>query len=156
MEVNNRHLKPKPGGYFTIQSPMGKSIGVQSHFRRHFKSDERDSKQESSVVTDDPQSGSHSGTSNSIGWEFCLCFTSDCLLKSNITRLPASVPLNSTPQLGSQSFHQLQPQQQQQPATNGVWLSHRSGLDCGTSSTTNSISSNSPSKIFDSRIPIYV
>lgn len=67
MEVNNRHLKPKPGGYFTIQSPMGKSIGVQSHFRRHFKSDERDSKQESSVVTDDPQSGSHSGTSNSIG-----------------------------------------------------------------------------------------
>ncbi|XP_063700659.1 probable G-protein coupled receptor CG31760 [Culicoides brevitarsis] len=103
MEVNNRHLKPKPGGYFTIQSPMGKSIGVQSHFRRHFKSDERDSKQESSVVTDDPQSGSHSGTSNSIG-------------------LPA-VPLNATPQLGSQSFHQLQQpsqqQQQQQQQTNG-------------------------------------
>uniref|UniRef100_A0A336LQJ2 Phosphodiesterase n=1 Tax=Culicoides sonorensis TaxID=179676 RepID=A0A336LQJ2_CULSO len=67
MEVNNRHLKPKPGGFFTIQSPMGKSIGVQSHFKKNFKSDERDSKQESSVVTDDPQSGSQSGTSNSIG-----------------------------------------------------------------------------------------
>lgn len=68
MEMNNRHLKPKPGGYFTIQSPMGKSIGVQSNYHRHrHYTVEKDSRHESSIVTEDGQSGSHSGASNSIG-----------------------------------------------------------------------------------------
>lgn len=64
MEINNRHLKPKPGGYFTSLSPMGKSIGVQSHFHKRRYTTEKDSRHESSGITEDGHSGSHSGASS--------------------------------------------------------------------------------------------
>uniref|UniRef100_A0A182T8C7 G-protein coupled receptors family 3 profile domain-containing protein n=1 Tax=Anopheles maculatus TaxID=74869 RepID=A0A182T8C7_9DIPT len=81
MEMNNRHLKPKPGGYFTMKSPLGKSFGgggaggggtsggsgSGSHRHKHTKDD---SVKEHSGVTEDGHSGTnscYSGTANSIG-----------------------------------------------------------------------------------------
>lgn len=67
MEVNNRHLKPKPGGYFTIQSPSGKSLTASRKQHHHTApSSNETSKHENSVIED-----GHSGT-NSLGgvrWE---------------------------------------------------------------------------------------
>jgi hypothetical protein len=37
MEINNRHLKPKPGGYFTMQSPMGKNFSTRAQKSRKSK-----------------------------------------------------------------------------------------------------------------------
>uniref|UniRef100_A0A182RK45 G_PROTEIN_RECEP_F3_4 domain-containing protein n=1 Tax=Anopheles funestus TaxID=62324 RepID=A0A182RK45_ANOFN len=81
MEMNNRHLKPKPGGYFTMKSPLGKSFGgggtgggtsggsgSGSHRHKHAK---EDSVKEHSGVTEDGHSGTnscYSGTANSIGF----------------------------------------------------------------------------------------
>uniref|UniRef100_A0A8W7Q5A8 G-protein coupled receptors family 3 profile domain-containing protein n=1 Tax=Anopheles coluzzii TaxID=1518534 RepID=A0A8W7Q5A8_ANOCL len=80
MEMNNRHLKPKPGGYFTMKSPLGKSFGggagggagggsgSGSHRHKHTKDD---SVKEHSGVTEDGHSGTnscYSGTANSIGF----------------------------------------------------------------------------------------
>ena len=71
MEINNRHLKPKPGGYFTLKSPLGKNFGGthSSHKYKHGKEDSLREK-ESSVVTEDGHSGTnsnYSGTANSVG-----------------------------------------------------------------------------------------
>lgn len=61
MEVNNRHLKPKPGGYFT-QSPMGKNLTASRRQHHHnAASSNETSKHENSVIED-----GHSGT-NSLG-----------------------------------------------------------------------------------------
>lgn len=61
MEVNNRHLKPKPGGYFTITSPIvGKSLTASR--KHHQTSSAETSRHENSVIED-----GHSGTTNSIG-----------------------------------------------------------------------------------------
>lgn len=73
MEMNNRHLKPKPGGYFTLKSPLGKSIGGtglhSSHKHKHPK---EDSLKENSGITEDGHSGGtnscYSGTANSVGY----------------------------------------------------------------------------------------
>ncbi|XP_058815924.1 probable G-protein coupled receptor CG31760 isoform X2 [Topomyia yanbarensis] len=72
MEMNNRHLKPKPGGYFTLKSPLGKSIGGSglhsSHKHKH--PPKEDSLKENSGITEDGHSGTnscYSGTANSIG-----------------------------------------------------------------------------------------
>ncbi|XP_053675296.1 probable G-protein coupled receptor CG31760 [Anopheles nili] len=81
MEMNNRHLKPKPGGYFTMKSPLGKSFGggaggggigggsgSGSHRHKHPKDD---SVKEHSGITEDGHSGTnscYSGTANSIGF----------------------------------------------------------------------------------------
>lgn len=62
MEVNNRHLKPKPGGYFTIQSPIGKSLTAsRKQYHHTAPSSTETSKHENSVIED-----GHSGT-NSLG-----------------------------------------------------------------------------------------
>ncbi|XP_058121445.1 probable G-protein coupled receptor CG31760 [Anopheles coustani] len=74
MEMNNRHLKPKPGGYFTMKSPLGKSFGGSgsgsgSHKHKHTGGKD-DSLREHSGVTEDGHSGTnscYSGTANSIG-----------------------------------------------------------------------------------------
>lgn len=61
MEVNNRHIKPKPGGYFTtstVQSPIGK--GAQTQTSKH-------STQQNSGISEDGHSGSNSVGNNSIG-----------------------------------------------------------------------------------------
>jgi hypothetical protein len=62
MEVNNRHLKPKPGGYFTITSPIGKSLTASRKHHHTTTSSNETSKHENSVIED-----GHSGTTNSIG-----------------------------------------------------------------------------------------
>lgn len=67
MEMNNRHLKPKPGGYFTIsstvQSPLNKSTNT------HSSSSKRSQYQQelNSGISDDGHSGSNSLGTNSIG-----------------------------------------------------------------------------------------
>lgn len=64
MEMNNRHIKPKPGGYFTnissLQSPMGKGTAVQTQTSKH-------STQQNSGISDDGHSGTNSLGTNSIG-----------------------------------------------------------------------------------------
>ncbi|XP_052563486.1 probable G-protein coupled receptor CG31760 [Culex pipiens pallens] len=75
MEMNNRHLKPKPGSYFTLKSPLGKSIGAgglhSSHRYKH-PPKEDSLKENSGVITEDGHSGGtnscYSGTANSIGF----------------------------------------------------------------------------------------
>ncbi|XP_049535012.1 probable G-protein coupled receptor CG31760 [Anopheles darlingi] len=92
MEMNNRHLKPKPGGYFTMKSPLGKSFGTGggggggggsssttggpvgsgsgSHKHKH-TSTKDDSLKEHSGVTEDGHSATnscYSGTANSVGY----------------------------------------------------------------------------------------
>lgn len=63
MEQNNRHLKPKPGGYFTIQSPLGKSLTASRKQHHHTApSSTETSKHENSVVED-----GHSGTNSLSG-----------------------------------------------------------------------------------------
>lgn len=63
MEVNNRHLKPKVGSYFTMQSPIAKSFGTQSHFHRHKHLVQLQPKQDSSIiVVNDGVSGTNSLT----------------------------------------------------------------------------------------------
>jgi hypothetical protein len=62
MEVNNRHLKPKPGGYFTIQSPLGKSLTASRKHHHTAPNSNETSKHESSVVED-----GHSGTNSLSG-----------------------------------------------------------------------------------------
>lgn len=61
MEMNNRHIKPKPGGYFTsvtsIQSPTSKVTAVQTQTSKNST--------QNSGIMDDGHSG-HSGT-NSAG-----------------------------------------------------------------------------------------
>ncbi|EDS42040.1 conserved hypothetical protein [Culex quinquefasciatus] len=74
MEMNNRHLKPKPGSYFTLKSPLGKSIGAgglhSSHRYKHTPKEDS-LKENSGVITEDGHSGGtnscYSGTANSIG-----------------------------------------------------------------------------------------
>lgn len=65
MQMNNRHLKPKPGGYFTItstsfQSPFGKSVSAQTQTSNK-------PSQPNSCISDDGHSGSNSLGTNSIG-----------------------------------------------------------------------------------------
>lgn len=71
MEMNNRHLKPKPGGYFTLKSPLGKSIGGSGlHSSHKHKYPKEDSLKETSGITEDGHSGTnscYSGTANSVG-----------------------------------------------------------------------------------------
>ncbi len=73
MEVNNRHLRPKPGGYFTLQSPMGKSLKyshkkqLQALFNRSTTSEI--SKQENSGIVEDGHSGSNISNSGGVGKE---------------------------------------------------------------------------------------
>lgn len=100
MEMNNRHLKPKPGGYFTIQSPVGKSIGVQSNHHRRHHTTEKDSRHESSGITDDGQSGSHSGASNSIGNPVTPVTSSSVSNPGNMTQITSSIvqPGTQSPQ----------------------------------------------------------
>lgn len=61
MEVNNRHLKPKPGGYFSMTSPIGKSLTASRKHHQHASSAET-SKHENSVIED-----GHSGTNSLSG-----------------------------------------------------------------------------------------
>ncbi|XP_058056511.1 probable G-protein coupled receptor CG31760 [Anopheles bellator] len=84
MEMNNRHLKPKPGGYFTMKSPLGKSFGGGSggltgsggsHKHKQQQQQQQpkdDSLKEHSGVTEDGHSGGtnscYSGTANSVGY----------------------------------------------------------------------------------------
>ncbi|XP_052867497.1 probable G-protein coupled receptor CG31760 [Anopheles cruzii] len=83
MEMNNRHLKPKPGGYFTMKSPLGKSFGGGSggltgsggshkHKQQQQQQPKDDSLKEHSGVTEDGHSGGtnscYSGTANSVGY----------------------------------------------------------------------------------------
>lgn len=61
MEVNNRHIKPKPGSYFSsasIQSPTSKAIAAQTQTTKY-------PREQASGVSEDGHSG-HSGT-NSVG-----------------------------------------------------------------------------------------
>lgn len=62
MEVNNRHIKPKPGGYFTtitsLQSPASKSTPAQTS---------KHSTQQNSGISEDGHSGTNSVGNNSIG-----------------------------------------------------------------------------------------
>ncbi|KAL7043659.1 hypothetical protein ACKWTF_001614 [Chironomus riparius] len=60
MEVNNRHLKPKPGGYFSMTSPIGKSLTASR--KHHHTSSAETSKHENSVIED-----GHSGTNSLSG-----------------------------------------------------------------------------------------
>lgn len=64
MEINNRHLKPKPGGYFTVvsafQSPLGKGSTAQTQTSKH-------STQQNSGISEDGHSGTNSLGTNSIG-----------------------------------------------------------------------------------------
>lgn len=62
MEVNNRHLKPKAGGYFTIQSPLGKSLTASRKHHHTAPSSTETSKHENSVIED-----GHSGTNSLSG-----------------------------------------------------------------------------------------
>lgn len=69
MEMNNRHIKPKPGGYFTtipsVQSPVGK--GAQTQTSKH-------STQQNSGISEDGHSGSNSLGTNSIGYVYFIWF----------------------------------------------------------------------------------
>lgn len=62
MEMNNRHIKPKPGGYFTasVQSPIGKGMSTQTQTSKH-------STQQNSGISEDGHSGTNSVGANSIG-----------------------------------------------------------------------------------------
>lgn len=66
MEINNRHLKPKPGGHFTMvsvfQSPIYKGTSAQTQTSRH-------STQQNSGISEDGLSGTHSVGANSLGYE---------------------------------------------------------------------------------------
>lgn len=65
MEVNNRHIKPKPGGYFSassIQSPLYKGASAQTQTSKH-------STQQNSGISEDGHSGTNSLGTNSIGYE---------------------------------------------------------------------------------------
>ncbi|KAG4080734.1 hypothetical protein HA402_013264 [Bradysia odoriphaga] len=65
MEINNRHIKPKPGGYFTLvagfQSPMTKGTMAQTQTSKP-------STQQNSGVSEDGHSGTNSIGANSIGY----------------------------------------------------------------------------------------
>lgn len=64
MEINNRHIKPKPGGYFTLvagfQSPMSKGTTAQTQTSKP-------STQQNSGISEDGHSGTNSLGTNSIG-----------------------------------------------------------------------------------------
>ncbi|KAJ6649502.1 putative G-protein coupled receptor [Pseudolycoriella hygida] len=65
MEINNRHIKPKPGGYFTLvagfQSPMSKGTMAQTQTSKP-------STQQNSGISEDGHSGTNSIGANSIGY----------------------------------------------------------------------------------------
>lgn len=65
MEINNRHVKPKPGSYFTIvsslHSPLYKGLSTHTQTSKH-------STQQNSGISDDGHSGSNSIGTNSIGY----------------------------------------------------------------------------------------
>uniref|UniRef100_A0A1B0CB02 G-protein coupled receptors family 3 profile domain-containing protein n=1 Tax=Lutzomyia longipalpis TaxID=7200 RepID=A0A1B0CB02_LUTLO len=67
MEMNNRHLKPKPGGYFTLtsslQSPLCKASSSQSQSIKQMTSHVNNA-----TISDDGHSGSNSVGTNSIGY----------------------------------------------------------------------------------------
>lgn len=67
MQLNNRHLKPKPGGYFTITStsfsPFSKAFGFGEKTAQT-----QTSKQNSTVISEDGHSGTNSVGANSIGY----------------------------------------------------------------------------------------
>lgn len=67
MEMNNRHLKPKPGGYFTLtsslQSPLCKASSSQSQSIKQMTAHVNNA-----TISDDGHSGSNSIGTNSIGW----------------------------------------------------------------------------------------
>lgn len=70
MEVNNRHLRPKQGGYFTLQSPMGKSLKY-SHKKTlqalyNTSTTSETSKQENSGIVEDGHSGSNISNSGGV------------------------------------------------------------------------------------------
>lgn len=61
MEVNNRHIKPKPGGYFTITTVQNTVVkSTQTHSTKT-------PSQPNSGISEDGQSGSNSVGNNSIG-----------------------------------------------------------------------------------------
>lgn len=62
MEVNNRHLKPKPGGYFSMASPIGKGLNASRKHHHTTTSSAETSKHENSVIED-----GHSGTNSLSG-----------------------------------------------------------------------------------------
>ena len=66
MEMNNRHIKPKPGGYFStissLQSPMSKGASAQTQTSKH-------STQQNSGISEDGHSGSNSLGTSSIGYD---------------------------------------------------------------------------------------
>ena len=78
MEVNNRHLKPKPGGYFTVQSPLGKSLNAsrKQHHHTPAPSSTETSKHENSVI-DDGHSGTNS-LSGGVRWAIKNKQNNDC------------------------------------------------------------------------------
>lgn len=102
MEVNNRHLKPKPGGYFTIQSPLGKSLTASRKQHHHTApSSAETSKHENSVI-EDGNSGTNS-LSGGVRWAIInkryndkpiytsiLIFLSDSLHANQQTQLNGS------------------------------------------------------------------
>lgn len=66
MGVNNRHLKPKPGGYFTLQSPIGKSFAASRKNHTTTSNPSESSRHENSGITEDHPSN-HSGTNSLSG-----------------------------------------------------------------------------------------
>lgn len=62
MEVNNRHIKPKPGGYFTLQSPLGKNLTTSRKQHHHTAPSSADTSKHENSVED-----GHSGTNSYTG-----------------------------------------------------------------------------------------
>lgn len=81
MEMNNRHLKPKPGGYFTIssavQSPLNKSTNTQTYTKKQLQQQQQQLEQSSGGISEDhnSHSGSNSIGTNSIGYPAIITST---------------------------------------------------------------------------------
>lgn len=153
MEVNNRHLKPKPGGYFTIQSPLGKSLTASRKHHHTAPSSTETSKHENSVIED-----AHSGT-NSLGgvrwtinneWftDWVILITRFYFVYSNLLFRNSATHVNPPTQNGG--------------GVEKVWLVARSNeqKNVATESvpTTNSVSQSSltSSIAIDARLPVNV
>ncbi|XP_059616633.1 probable G-protein coupled receptor CG31760 [Phlebotomus argentipes] len=82
MEMNNRHLKPKPGGYFTLtsslQSPLCKASSSQSQSIKQMTSQVNNA-----TISDDGHSGSNSVGTNSIGYPAAPSHTTSGQLNSS-------------------------------------------------------------------------
>lgn len=147
MEVNNRHLKPKPGGYFTIQSPLGKSLTASRKQHHHTApSSTETSKHENSVIED-----GHSGTYSlgGVRWAINNKWHTDCDHYDNSICLFFCYSSHANP-----------------PTQNGggvekVWLEARSNerkcVATESIPTTNSVSQSSLASItIDARLPVNV